>query len=286
MQLDQTRIAIRERGFLEILDLALRVVRAHAGGLLAAWAVGAVPVIALNSLLLIPYIEGQFNPDDLPSAFFPALMLMIWETPLATAAMTLYLGEALFVARPQARRLWRSFLASLGQVIWYQVIVRGLLTVFIITWLFLYGSRPYANEVILLERNPMFGRHSGQMTTGRRIRRLHAGFGGEIVSRWVSGLLLGSVLLVSLAASWELLQNQFIRPIDPEVHTMVPAVTVVLWQIELWLVLGFFAVVRYLCYLDLRIRREGWEVELLVRAEEVRLKRRLESRLGELVATE
>jgi hypothetical protein len=38
-----------------------------------------------------------------------------------------------------------------------------------------------------------------------------------------------------------------------------------------WLVLGYFAVVRYLGYLDLRIRREGWEVELLLRAERARL---------------
>ncbi len=34
-----------------------------------------------------------------------------------------------------------------------------------------------------------------------------------------------------------------------------------------WLVLGYFAVVRFLAYLDLRIRREGWEVELTLRSE-------------------
>ena len=34
---------------------------------------------------------------------------------------------------------------------------------------------------------------------------------------------------------------------------------------------GFFRVVRFLSYLDLRIRHEGWEVELLMRAESLRL---------------
>ena len=34
----------------------------------------------------------------------------------------------------------------------------------------------------------------------------------------------------------------------------------------MWVVSGYFSVVRFLSYLDLRIRREGWEVELVVRA--------------------
>ena len=38
-----------------------------------------------------------------------------------------------------------------------------------------------------------------------------------------------------------------------------------------WIVVWFFTVVRYLSYLDLRIRREGWEVELQVRAAAQRL---------------
>jgi hypothetical protein len=41
-------------------------------------------------------------------------------------------------------------------------------------------------------------------------------------------------------------------------------------------VVAFFAIVRFLSYLDLRIRHEGWEVELLMRAEAVRLGTQLE----------
>jgi hypothetical protein len=39
----------------------------------------------------------------------------------------------------------------------------------------------------------------------------------------------------------------------------------------LWLLAAYFSVVRFLDYLDLRIRHEGWEVELLMRAEALRL---------------
>ena len=40
-----------------------------------------------------------------------------------------------------------------------------------------------------------------------------------------------------------------------------------LYPVAIWLVVAYFAVVRFLAYLDLRIRSEGWEVELLMRAE-------------------
>ncbi|HXT57762.1 MAG TPA: hypothetical protein VN699_03965, partial [Pirellulales bacterium] len=46
-------------------------------------------------------------------------------------------------------------------------------------------------------------------------------------------------------------------------------------QGAIWLVVGYFAVVRFLSYLDLRIRTEGWEVELIMRAEAARLTRQL-----------
>jgi len=275
MQLDHTRIAIRERGFLEILDLSLRTIRAYAGPLAVAWLIGAVPVIALNSLLLVWLFDDCLSPGDYMGAGFLVLMLVVWELPLATAPITLYLGEALFVARPSPRRLLSSFFGSLGQIFWYQACLRALLTLPVFTWLFLFGAWPYTNEVILLERNQMFRRRGRQeMTTGRRIRRLHTGFGGEVFGRWVSSLAFGGVLLVSLEASVFYVLYLLFGELDFETNDAAVAVCVVASQIGLWLVLGGFAVVRYLSYLDLRIRREGWEVELLMRAEEARQKRR------------
>ncbi len=41
--------------------------------------------------------------------------------------------------------------------------------------------------------------------------------------------------------------------------------------LALWSVIGYLTVVRFLSYLDLRIRREGWEVELVMRAEAARI---------------
>ncbi len=44
-------------------------------------------------------------------------------------------------------------------------------------------------------------------------------------------------------------------------------VLLVLYPLALWAVAGVSVVVRLLGYLDTRIRLEGWEVELAVRAE-------------------
>jgi hypothetical protein len=44
-----------------------------------------------------------------------------------------------------------------------------------------------------------------------------------------------------------------------------------IYPLSLWMVAGFMTVVRFLGYLDLRIRHEGWETELLLRAEASRL---------------
>ena len=42
-----------------------------------------------------------------------------------------------------------------------------------------------------------------------------------------------------------------------------------LWEnhVAFWLVMGFLAVFRFITYLDCRIRLEGWDVELKLRAE-------------------
>ena len=50
-----------------------------------------------------------------------------------------------------------------------------------------------------------------------------------------------------------------------------PLKVYILYPLVLWHVVGFFAVAGYLGYLNLRIRHEGWEVELLMKAEGARL---------------
>jgi hypothetical protein len=268
MQLDQHRIVIRERSYVDQLDLALRVIRAYAAPLTGLFLLGVVPAMIFNAYLLHGE-DAQVNEWYIPVDYlYYLVMLTLLEIPLATAPITLFLGHSLFMERPQARHLVKEFFQSLPQMIVFQVILRIPLLFLFITWIPLFGAWPYMSEVILLERNPLIRRRPGQMTTFRRIRALHGGMMGDLFPRWLASMFFGTALFFSLWLTCLTLCGLLFNEWEWEGPTFTFFV-----PLSLWIVIGFFAVVRYLGYLDLRIRREGWEVELLMRAEGARLTR-------------
>jgi hypothetical protein len=268
MQLDQHRIAIRERGYLEVLDLALRVISAYAGPLTAAFLAGIVPLAALNAWLLSGLARYAVETEFPAGYLYWMLVLVMWEVPLATAPATLLLGQSLFLERPEAGRIGRDFAGSLPQLLLYQVLLRGLLVLPIVTWFVPASFWPYLNEILLLERNPLRAGRTRRITTYRRLSALHGGMGGDLFGRWVGGIAVGTALLASLWLSMWLLAALLFNAWAWE-----GPVYTVFYPVALWTVAAYFTVVRFLGYLDLRIRREGWEVELLMRAEEARLTR-------------
>ena len=263
MQLDQANIAIRERNFGEILGLALHVCGANFAGWFLAGLIGAAPFALLNWLLLRDFVSPIDYEDDTAGYWFWYLFLVAIETPLATAPVTLLLGQSAFAARISPRVIWRNFRKSLPQMFLLQGIRRLLLMPVL---LLPYFTSPYRSEVILLELNPLFG-GGKQLTTLRRSRNLHKGVSGELVSRWLlsvaAALLLGAVIGGGIYSGLALLFSVRVGHVATHLY-LVPA--------TLWIVVAFFAVVRFLSYLDLRIRKEGWEVELLMRAEAQRMR--------------
>lgn len=268
MQFDHQRIVIRERGFVDLLDLSLRVLRAYAAPLVGLFLLGIAPAMLLNAYLLNG-LEVQLHESVVPREYlFYLVFLTLVEAPLATAPITLFLGHALFLEKPRAGRIAKEFMLSLPQILLFQVVFRIPLLALIFPWIYLFGNWPFINEVILLERNPVFRRQAGQMTTFRRLRTLHGGVAGDLFPRWLASMAFGAALFASLWLGSLTLCGMLFNEWEWE----GPTFTFFL-PLCLWIVLGFFAVVRYLGYLDLRIRREGWEVELLMRAEGVRLTR-------------
>jgi hypothetical protein len=270
MQLDRNRIVIRERGWLDLLDLALRVIRVYAWPLIVTLAIGVVPLMLLNAWLLAGLAEPHFDESFPADYLWYMLLLVVAETPLATSLATLYLGEAVFLERPGVRNLARGFFRALPQLILFQVLLRAAFIPLVVTWFVPFAVWPYLNEVILLERNPLRRRRRGRMTTFRRSMALHGGSIGDLFARWLASVAFGAMLFFALWLTMQCLAALLLGERNGEGLTYT-----LYYPLALWIVAGYFTVVRFLGYLDLRIRNEGWEVELMMRAEGARLSRQL-----------
>jgi hypothetical protein len=274
LQLDKTRLVIRERNYLDLMDLGLRLMRAHAGPLLATSLIGAAPMIVVNVWLLSSVADELVDStasDWGGIAFGFAILttfLIIWQMPMASALTTLYLGHAVFQDRPSARQIGREFWQALPQLILCQVILRGMLIPWMVTWFVLFSVWPYLNEIILLEKNPLRGRGPTGLTTFGRSSLLHSANSGELFGRWFMAGIGGFFWVLAL---W--MTVWYFRGHLTGQWAFDWALYTIYLQLVIWFVLSYFAVVRFLSYLDLRIKSEGWEVELRLRAEAAKLAR-------------
>jgi hypothetical protein len=295
VQLDRTRIAVHERGVLDTMDLALRLVRVYAWPLIVLLMLGAVPFAFLNHVLIdwmLKWDAGEAYLEESLSVgryMWVMIVLVIIEAPLGTALVTAYLGRVVFLEHPRLPDLIRDVFATGGPLIWCHVLARGvLLALFLVSiidrrepfsaaefWLivlliavcFRRGFRPFINEIVLLERSPLRSEDPNNITIGKRNALLHGPSGGDLLIRWVVLALFNSAALLFLFGTLVCLQGIFLDDWTPGRWFFVAG-----FALSLWLVAGYTAVVRFLNYLDLRIRQEGWEVELRMRAEASRLK--------------
>lgn len=268
MQLDRVQIQVRERGHLEILDLTLALLRRYWLGLGLAAVIGVTPFWILNSYF--------FTVDEGMEAFFLLVIILI-ELPWATALITLYLGQVTFSERVSLRQVANSFLRSLWQLIVLQGILRSFLAILsglVLPVLFLVVGMKYLNEIILLERGSF-------RQTWRRQMSFHRAIGGRLIGESLINAALGLIMTVLLASGFmelvemltrsRLLEQEWIDFEEPSL--LLGWLPLDHWegQLALWIVLCFFTVTRYLSYLDHRIRSEGWEVELKLRAQGARI---------------
>lgn len=291
MQLDQTRIVVRERGIFEILDLSLHVTREFVWPLTVTLLIGVLPMMAINHLLIGWLSSGAEYAEEYPHGYVWNMILLIYvEAPLASIFATSYIGQAVFLERPSIRQVLRDVLKLLPRVVWCQMFVRGVaflwlfalfigpsyntevfVEVLLIPGLVLYAwivrsVRPFINEIIILERNPLRSSNSSTMTVARRSSLLHGPSTGEMFTRYVTSSAIACLLTVAFYGAFLFLSGVFAhdwRQSKFLVEIVLP--------LSMWLVAGYMTVVRFLSYLDLRIRQEGWEVELRLRAEATKL---------------
>jgi hypothetical protein len=297
MQLDSTRIAIRERNLLDTFDLALHVLRDYFKPLLITFFVAAIPLMAINDVLIgwmmdVEYREAFFYAEEsgaIGRYWWSMTCLVFIEAPLASIFMTKFLGDAVFLARPSYREVFRDVGRMSGRVAWCQLLVRAILPACLVFLLverygefnpavevLLLGAiaayaavvraiRPYINEIVLLERNPLISRNPSAITIGKRSKDLHGPSGGDLFARWLATALLGALLTACVFGTFLFCSGVFLNDWQPG-----PTMLRYIYPLSMWVVAGYLSVVRFLGYLDLRIRHEGWEVELRLRAEATR----------------
>jgi len=308
MQLDRTRIAIRERGLLETIDLSLHVIRLFAGPLIACALLAILPLALINYALVGWMAPTGEEVDDIGFRYLWNMTVLIFlEAPLASAFIVGYLGPAVFLEERSLRQIAGDVLGHAFPLLLCQGLLRGVL----IAWL-LYlltdreiangwiegfamfalaawstaarAFRPYINEIILLERNPLWSRQKTTITVGRRSAHLHGPYSGDLFIRWCGaagvGLLLTGLVIYTAVMAQGVLTSDWPFHYSLDDSAFAPNLDWFKLQFVyptcLWLVVVFLAVVRFLSYLDLRIRHEGWEVELLMRAEALRLGMQIE----------
>ncbi len=296
MQLDRTHVVIRLRTLSEIGDLSLVMLRRYPSALLIGFIAGALPWALLDIAVLawIPIDEARFGLDDDEAAtemyryLTWMVLLVVSQAPAAGVATSFYLGQAVFEQRPT----WSSVFREVRHQFWRWFYVLGVrrlavpilgVAVFrmfqprdgfldfvlpLVLAIAVFGirnSRPFAPEILLLEQCPLQSKQPHAITYGRRSKSLHAPISGELSGRFIAISFVLAFLWLST-----LYTLVWIRGIATGIWNWDLFCYLVIVPTSLWMVAGVSSFVRLLCYLDTRIRLEGWEVELAIRAEAMR----------------
>ena len=298
MQFDRTAIRIRERGAHETLDLALHVMARWWWPLLWSFFKAALPLMVVNAIVM-EWVFARVDMEALSSLEILGVcyrygmnmgLLVLLEAPLASLFMVPLLGQLVFEPDADRKTVMRRLGPSIGRFLAIYLVIRGvgpgILCVasawlgvpdYYSGWEFgllaLAGAawmvrlvRPYVPEVVLLERLGWQRRSHDRTNLRQRLRSLHRWSTGENIAR---GLLLGVIsvgLVIAFMGLALWVSDMLFLPgvVDPVIVRWG-------WPLALWLTVFFTTIVRFLNYLDLRVRSEGWEIELELRAEAARL---------------
>ena len=261
--LDQHFITIRKRTVGELFDLTMAVMRTEGLRILGWFSVFVVPLAFINHAVLTWLADSWFVFDmEEPSwpmfYCFGYISLVAIETPFASSPVMIYLGKRVFTAdsRPLVSEVLVAWVEALPQLVIY--------TIFLVPLILVYDCLP---EIVALERSPFFRGRKDQITTFKRLKNFHRDRFGEQF-----------VLLVPLFLFWVILVPTFALAVYYVLYLCVGSfakyaifyyaigVPVVCWTVTL-----FLLVFHFLRYIDMRIEREGWDVELVFRAERSRM---------------
>ncbi len=296
MQLDRTHVAIRVRTLSEIGDLSLLLIRRYPRAYFHAFFLGAAFWIIADVLLLawLPaqfmgpeFFEGEFAGERLRYLFW-MMTLVFLQAPLAGIVTTYVLGQSIFEQQPRLSSAIKDIRPLFWRLIWtlgfQRMAIPAMLVVafrygteahgfydavlpitFLLIAAVIRSNRPFVAEMILLERCPLRSKTEGEITLRKRSKALHTPLASELGGRFLTVSIVLSVLMLCLFFALVWTRGVTLGDWSADTFAML-----VFYPLALWLIASLSVVSRLLSYLDARIRLEGWEVELAIRAEAIR----------------
>lgn len=309
MQFDKTEIVIRQRTLLELLDLSLLLLRRYWIQLLTGSALLGIPLLMLDVLLVRwmlaePGLEAAADLDNPVVATQQRFTLHLTalyflQFPLASLPATVLLGHEIFYERLSLRRLigllrpaWPGALMVLGLT---RMGLMGLpielmvdrwvafdpfwelmvLLVLCCGWAAVCRAfAPYAPEILGLEACRLRRAKNGDLRYRQRSHVLHSAVSGENLMRFFALVaLIPALVLILYSLVFVVDFAGLRRSSSPALSALISNQVLLQFAlpIALWLSGIFATVFRFLAYLDCRIRLEGWEVDLRLKAERDRL---------------
>ena len=294
MQLDKTEIVIRQRSALELLDLSLRVLRRHGLKIAAACALFGVPLL-IADVWLSAWMLGEdtvMAAEDLPEpqAYLRGrhavhlFVLFLFQFPLISLPATIFLGDQVFYESPTIKQLLSKLAGIWLQTLWvlgicrlglvslglalvvnrdtvYDPAAETFLLIGLALSLLVRAFWPFAPEILGLERCLIRPTRESPISYSVRRSGLHQSISSDHVGRFLLCALAAAALAATLYGTLLMGIAALVGNLDSVWYDRV------LIPLVLWLVGLFVVVFRFLSYLDSRIRLEGWELELRLRAE-------------------
>jgi len=300
VQLDRTEIVVRARSAPELFDLSLQVLKRHWLPIaISAFVLGG-PLMLVNGLAIAWMLseDGLLAAEHLDQPLLAMrwrhawhwIALFVAQFPLISLPTSIYLGHQIFYEPLPMRALLLRLRLIAFRCLWVLGFLRlGLCSLLFEPWVnptlafdwlmefwlifacagcavLFRVARPFAPEILGLELCRLRPQRQGEIGYRLRSRDLHRFLFSENVSRFMAATFYGSLLLAALIAA-----QLFVIGVSTGHWQWNSWIDFVGLPLSLWLVGLFMAVFRFLSYLDSRIRLEGWEVELRLKAEAARL---------------
>ncbi len=244
LPVQSARLALRHRALLDVVDLGVRFVIAHPAPIAALSAVVLVPawvlllVIAVNAGWIWGWVAAIAIASIAELPFTVLASRLVFEEDVA---FTEVLGVALrAVPKVLVARLLALFAIGFAA------------TMFVLPGIWLASVLVFLAEVVVLERATITGALS-------RCQRLVAGEFGDA--------LLTLLVVNGLHFAATVLGDSALRSLLGDVLQITPPPSLwdegggVVGSVAFFLFIPFAATIRLLCYLNVRTRAEGWDVQ-------------------------